>query len=67
MRNWRDYTLYLRQAATTTAPPGTLLKTSDKTVSEIAYEVGFGTPSYFSKCDKELFGCHPGEARYVFG
>ena len=41
----------------------TLLKTTDKTVSEIAYEVGFGTPSYFSKCYKELFGCHPGQAR----
>ena len=41
----------------------TLLKTTDKTVSEIAYEVGFGTPSYFSKCYKELFGRHPGEGR----
>lgn len=40
-----------------------LLKTSDKTVAEIAYEVGFGTPSYFSKCYKELFGRHPGEGR----
>jgi len=40
-----------------------LLKTSDLTVSEIAYKVGFGTPSYFSKCFKELFGHQPGELR----
>lgn len=40
-----------------------LLKTSDLTVSEIAYKVGFGTPSYFSKCFKELFGRQPGELR----
>ena len=40
-----------------------LLKSSDKTVAEIAYAVGFGTPSYFSKCYKELFGHQPGERR----
>ena len=40
-----------------------LLKTTDKTVAEIAYAVGFGTPSYFSKCFKELFGRQPGERR----
>ena len=40
-----------------------MLKTSDKTISEIAYAVGFGTPSYFSKCFKELFGRQPGEGR----
>ena len=40
-----------------------MLKTTDKTISEIAYAVGFGTPSYFSKCFKELFGRLPGEGR----
>lgn len=40
-----------------------MLKTTDKTISEIAYAVGFGTPSYFSKCFKELFGRQPGERR----
>ena len=40
-----------------------LLKTTDKTVAEIAYAVGFATPSYFSKCYKELFGRQPGEVR----
>ena len=40
-----------------------LLKTTDKTVAEVAYAVGFGTPSYFSKCYKELFGSLPTENR----
>ena len=39
------------------------LKTTDLTIAEIAYKVGFGTPSYFSKCYKELFGRAPGERR----
>ena len=36
-----------------------LLASSDKTVSEIAYEVGFTSPSYFTKCYKEHFGENP--------
>ncbi len=40
-----------------------LLTTTTKTVNEIAYEVGFGTPGYFSKCFKEQFGKYPMEAR----
>lgn len=40
-----------------------LLKSTDKTVSEIAYQVGFSTPSYFSKCYKEFFGRQPNEDR----
>ncbi len=38
-----------------------LLKKSDATVSEIAYQVGFNTPSYFIKCFKETYGCTPNE------
>ena len=30
-----------------------LLASSDMTVAEIAYEVGFSSPSYFTKCYKE--------------
>lgn len=40
-----------------------LLTTSTKTVNEIAYEVGFGTPGYFSKCFKEQFGKYPMDVR----
>ena len=40
-----------------------LLKSTDKTVSEIAYQVGFSTPSYFSKCYKDFFGHQPNEDR----
>ena len=40
-----------------------LLKTTDKTVSEISYDVGFSSPSYFSKCFKDFFGIVPGEVR----
>ena len=40
-----------------------LLKTTQMTVSEISYEVGFSSPSYFSKCFKEHFGTAPGELR----
>ena len=37
-----------------------LLKT-DKTVSEVAYEVGFTAPSYFTKCFKDEFGVSPSD------
>ena len=38
-----------------------LLKESDATISEIAYQVGFNSPSYFSKCFKEVYSCTPNE------
>lgn len=36
-----------------------LLAFSEKTISEITYEVGFTSPSYFTKCYKEYFGESP--------
>jgi len=36
-----------------------LLSTTDKTVSEVAYEVGFNDPSWFSRVFKEEFGYSP--------
>ena len=41
----------------------TLLNTTDKSVSEICYEVGFSTPAYFTKCYKEQYGETPSETR----
>ena len=38
-----------------------LLLTTDKTISEVAYEVGFTAPSYFTKCFKDEFGISPSE------
>lgn len=38
-----------------------LLASSELTVAEIAYEVGFTSPSYFTKCYKEQFGESPTE------
>jgi len=37
------------------------LQNTDKTISEIAYQVGFNDPSWFSKCFKEEFGFSPSE------
>ena len=36
-----------------------LLASSEKTISEITYEVGCTSPSYFTKCYKEYFGESP--------
>ena len=36
-----------------------LLASSEKTISEITYQVGFTSPSYFTKCYKEYFGESP--------
>lgn len=36
-----------------------LLTTTEKNISEIAYEVGFSSPSYFSKCYRDFYGETP--------
>jgi YesN/AraC family two-component response regulator len=41
-----------------------LLNTTDLTVSEISYKVGFSSPSYFTKCFKLHFGNIPKEFRF---
>lgn len=40
-----------------------LLTSSDRTISEIAYEIGFSTPAYFTKCYREAYGVTPTETR----
>ena len=65
--------LYRKVKAITGSTPVELLRTarlnrgyqlllkSDKTVSEVAYEVGFSAPSYFTKCFKDEFGISPSD------
>ena len=38
-----------------------LLKNTDLTISEISFQVGFETPSYFTKCFKDIFKENPSE------
>ena len=40
-----------------------LLKTTDLTVSEVAYDVGFSDPNYFSRTFLEEFGTRPSVMR----
>lgn len=43
-----------------------LLHQDVATTSEIAYRVGFSSPSYFHKCFLEYYGYPPGEAKQIF-
>jgi len=40
-----------------------LLQNEDITASEVAYKVGFNSPTYFNTCFHEYFGYPPGEAQ----
>ncbi len=40
-----------------------LLTTTEKSISEIAYETGFSTPAYFTKCYREAYGETPSALR----
>ena len=42
-----------------------MLATTDRSISEIAYDTGFSAPSYFTKCFKDEYGISPGELRGV--
>lgn len=40
-----------------------LLTTTSKNISEIAYETGFSTPAYFTKCYRDAYGETPSDVR----
>ncbi len=40
-----------------------MLQETERTASEIAFEVGFSNPSYFTKCYREYYGYPPGETK----
>ena len=61
--------LYRKIKSLTNYAPNELLRmarlkkaaSSDMTIAEVGYEVGFTSPSYFAKCYKEQFGESPTE------
>lgn len=40
-----------------------LLISTEKTIGEIAYETGFSTPAYFTKCYRDAYGGTPSQVR----
>ena len=40
-----------------------LLISTEKTIGEIAYEIGFSTPAYFTKCYRDAYGETPSQVR----
>lgn len=40
-----------------------LIISTEKTISEISYEIGFSTPAYFTKCYRDAYGETPSQAR----
>lgn len=41
-----------------------MLQNNVATASEIAYQVGFGSPTYFNKCFHDYYGYPPGEVKF---
>jgi AraC-like DNA-binding protein len=41
-----------------------LLKEGDLTAAEVSDRIGFGSPTYFSKCFNEFYGYTPGEVKH---
>ena len=42
------------------------LQKNETTASEIAYQVGFSSPTYFNTCFRDYFGYPPGEVKFRF-
>lgn len=42
-----------------------LIRTTSKSISEIAFQCGFGDAAYFSRCYKNRFGCSPSAKRAI--
>ena len=41
-----------------------MLQKNGETVAEVAYKVGFASPTYFNTCFKDHYGFSPGEAKF---
>jgi signal transduction histidine kinase/ligand-binding sensor domain-containing protein/CheY-like chemotaxis protein len=57
----RSTSIYIRSIRLQVAQR--LLEESDKTIAEIAYEVGFNDPNYFSRTFNQEFGASPSQYR----
>lgn len=44
-----------------------LLISTDRSIGEIAYEIGFSTPAYFTKCYRDAYGETPSQVRSKLG
>ena len=44
-----------------------LLTSTEMSIGQIAFRVGFNTQAYFSKCFSEVYGCAPLQFRKQFG
>ena len=44
-----------------------LLISIDRSIGEIAYEIGFSTPAYFTKCYRDAYGETPSQVRSKLG
>jgi signal transduction histidine kinase/ligand-binding sensor domain-containing protein/DNA-binding response OmpR family regulator len=55
----KSCSVYLRSVRLARAK--NMLQNHEANISEIAYSVGFGSPSYFARCFKEEFGYAPSE------
>lgn len=55
----KSCSVYLRSVRLAKAK--VMLQNHESTIAEIAYSVGFGSPSYFSHCFKDEFGYTPSE------
>ena len=54
---------YIQQKTMNTAK--TMLADSNKTISEIAYDLGYQYPQYFSRAFKKIVGYTPNEYRFL--
>lgn len=59
--NYRNISRFIREIRLKRAME--LLQQHAGTASEIAFQVGFGSPAYFNKCFHEYYGFTPGEVK----
>lgn len=59
----KDISQFIREVRLTRARE--MLQNNEGNVSDIAFRVGFGSPTYFSKCFHDHYGYPPGQVRFM--